>query len=210
MALIGGVLAALRLMQSLTGEDVPSWVKFVFFSLGFLLLIALAASAAFATDRGARHYVLLLAGTLLIGGLYVGWDMWDRLQVNTVPAAWQTRFWIAFRDSQKESLSFVCAAAVGLTNCIALRSLGCRLNRPGHWVIASPASASGGTTPSAKSTIIAEAQRNVSAFPSLLPRQLKHSRRLLATTSTEDAAIAAPAIIGFSRPSAARGMAATL
>ena len=35
-------------------------------------------------------------------------------------------------------------------------------------------------------------------------------RRLLLTTNTELKAIAAPAIIGFSRPAAARGSAATL
>ena len=36
------------------------------------------------------------------------------------------------------------------------------------------------------------------------------SRRLLTTTRTEDTAIAAPAILGFSSPSAASGMAAAL
>ena len=36
------------------------------------------------------------------------------------------------------------------------------------------------------------------------------SRRLLVTTSTELAAMAAPAIIGFSSPAAASGSAATL
>lgn len=35
-------------------------------------------------------------------------------------------------------------------------------------------------------------------------------RRLLSTTNTDENAMAAPAIIGFSRPSAASGMAATL
>ena len=38
----------------------------------------------------------------------------------------------------------------------------------------------------------------------------RRSRRLLATTKTEENAIAAPAIIGLSRPAAARGTAATL
>jgi deazaflavin-dependent oxidoreductase (nitroreductase family) len=38
----------------------------------------------------------------------------------------------------------------------------------------------------------------------------RRSRRLFATTNTDDAAIAAPAIIGLSMPNAASGMAATL
>ena len=38
----------------------------------------------------------------------------------------------------------------------------------------------------------------------------RRSRRLLLTTKTEENAIAAPAIIGLSRPSAASGSAATL
>ncbi|SCL18056.1 hypothetical protein GA0070624_1441 [Micromonospora rhizosphaerae] len=38
----------------------------------------------------------------------------------------------------------------------------------------------------------------------------RRSRRLLATTKTDEKAIAAPAIIGLSRPAAASGRAATL
>lgn len=38
----------------------------------------------------------------------------------------------------------------------------------------------------------------------------ERNRRLLVTTKTEENAIAAPAIIGFSRPAAASGTAATL
>ncbi len=38
----------------------------------------------------------------------------------------------------------------------------------------------------------------------------RRSRRLLVTTKTEEKAIAAPAIIGLSRPAAASGIAATL
>ena len=38
----------------------------------------------------------------------------------------------------------------------------------------------------------------------------RRSRRLLVTTNTDENAIAAPAIIGVSRPDAASGIAATL
>ena len=42
------------------------------------------------------------------------------------------------------------------------------------------------------------------------PHLKARSRRLLVTTNTDENAIAAPAIIGFSRPAAASGSAATL
>jgi hypothetical protein len=131
MAVIGGVLAALRFMTSVIGDS-GGLFKFILQVLGMVLLTVVAMLTAFARQRVVRHFVLLIVLALLIGGSLAAFEAWERFQVAQPTVRWQTRLWFACWEASAESFTFVGTTLVSLLNCLALRALGCSFARPAN------------------------------------------------------------------------------
>jgi hypothetical protein len=132
---IAGSLAAIRFMMSIDENFGDQLVEISLYTGRTAAIALVTMTTAFGTRRRLRSWLVLAMLVLIIGAVFAAPDAYSNIQRmrasanKSVPLA---RYATAAVNQMKTHEIFTIAAAVaGLTNCLILRWLGCKLIRPG-------------------------------------------------------------------------------